>query len=374
MKLTPKERLLLTLRCEQTGSVPISPLGINEFEIDRNNPAYTHFKPILKALDKHGTPFVRSWFWTPPLLIDPKSCGLKTETRKEGVIEYSRISMQTPKGELYSLGKKDPRVSNSPAQEKAFNENEEDLDKALSLATLPTYLPDMSETRALQERIGDNGLVCMHSISSPHNLTAGLCNYEFYLMYAISAGEGMRRICETNLRRLKEMLSYLIDQGAGPVFRLHNIEGYTTPMLPPDWASQWIVPYDKELVSMIHQAGCYADNHCHGRLRDQVNNFLEIGVDCINCVEPPPANDIDLAELKEKTGGKICFYGYIQMEDLERCTSVEIRKLTREALAMSGGRGFILSPAATYYTSEISKTFSDNLIAMIEEGSAYNRE
>jgi hypothetical protein len=39
---------------------------------------------------------------------------------------------------------------------------------------------------------------------------------------------------------------------------------------------------------------------------------------------------------------------------------------------MSGGYGFILSQAASVYSSEISEHFSNNILAMIDEGVKFN--
>jgi hypothetical protein len=277
-------------------------------------------------------------------------------------------------GDLTARSKKDAMVSGSPAPEKFLIETAEDVEKMLSLKKYRTNLPDVSNILEKQKEVGDEGLVCVTSLASPLVMAAHAFKYDFFLVYAFENPEKIREVAEMNFKRMSKLVEYLLDRGAGPVFRYSNFEGYTTPMMPPSFADEFLAPYDEKIIKMIHDGGCYVDNHCHGQLRDQIHNFIRIGSDCINCFEPPPANDIDLREFKQKTDSRISVWGYIQWEDIERKSSDEIRKLTREALEMSGNRGFILSQSASAHASEVSQKFSENIVAMIEEGAAYNRE
>lgn len=367
--MTKKELLLATLKCEATGRVPISPLSINRFEWANDFPSY---KKIIEAVDRVGAPIVKVPLDTAPFLCDPGETRVKTEKRMEGENEIIHQSLMTPKGPLTSVSQRNPKVAGSSAAVKFMVENEEDVEKLLSLEQYGTHLPDVSPILARQREVGENGLCSVNGLRSPFLNPAHAFRYEYFLEFAFTHKDTIHELVSQYEKRLEILIRHLLDKGAGPVFRWYNIEGYTTPMMPPSFADEFIVPSDTRLIKLIHDAGCLVDNHCHGRLRDQAQNFLKMGVDCINCVEPPPANDIDLRELKEKTGGKICFWGYIQWEDMERKSEVEIRRLTRDALDQSGGRGFILSQAASAYASEISPTFERNLLAMIDEGAKFN--
>ena len=369
--MTKKEQIIATLKCKEGVPIPISPLSISRFEWTKEFPSY---KKVIEALDRHGTPFVKTALETKPYLCDPKQTRPRTETKMEGDNEIIRTSITTPKGELFSIAKRNPKVAGSSANEKFMVETEEDVEKLRSLKAYGTFLPDVSGILEKQKEVGDDGLVCVNGIHTPALIVANAFRYEYFLEWAFTTPELLREFAETYNKRVESQLRYFIEKGAGPAFRWYNFEGYTTPMMPPAFADEFIAPYDEKLMKIVHDAGGYVDNHCHGRLRDQVHNFLRLKVDCINCVEPPPANDIDLRELREKTRGKIAFWGYIQWEDMERKSAAEIRRLTREAIEMAGNRGFILSQAASAYASEISEHFSDNLLAMIDEGVKINME
>jgi hypothetical protein len=370
-KMSKKERLIATLKCREIDAIPISPLGMNRFEWANDFPAY---RKVIDAVNQHGTPLVKVPIQNYPFMCDPADTRYKVEKKTEGDIETIKTTLQTPKGELYSISTRNPKVAGSSAESKFLIETDEDIEKMLSLKTCRTFLPDVSTVLAKQKEVGDEGLICVNGLRSPALVGAGGFKYEFFLMWAFTNEAALKELADCNNKRLETLIDYLLDKGAGPVFRWYNFEGYTTPMMPPSFADKFIAPYDEKLIARIHAAGGFIDNHCHGRLRDQVHNFLRIKADCINCVEPPPANDIDLRELKEKTGGKIAFWGYIQWEDVARKKEDEIRRLTREALEMSGNRGFILSQAASAYSAEISENFSNNMLAMIDEGVKYNQE
>jgi hypothetical protein len=369
--MSNREKLIATLNCQKINFVPISPLGINSYEWTNDFPAY---RKIIDAVKRHGTPIVKIPMEGSAFMCDPKETRPKTETKVEDGVENIRTTLLTPKGELTSLSQRNPKVGGSPAHIKFLVENEEDIEKMLSLKSFKTFLPDVSGLLAKQKEVGDNGLCCINGLSSPFLIAANQFKYEYFLEFAFLNKGVLREIIDTNYRRLETLISYLLDKKVGPAFRWYNIEGYTSPMMPPSFADEFIVPSDTKLIKRIKDAGGLIDNHCHGRLREQAHNFVKMGVHCINCVEPPPANDIDLKDLKALTQGKICFWGYVQWEDMERKTEKEIRVLTREALEMSGGYGFILSQAASAYAAEISENFSNNILAMIDEGMKFNRD
>ncbi|MBL8027802.1 MAG: hypothetical protein JNL74_15370 [Fibrobacteres bacterium] len=368
-KISNREKLISALKCEKNGFVPISPLGMNRFEWTNNFPSY---KKVIAAVTEYGTPIVKIPFDSAHFLADTNVTQPKTEVKTEGDVDTIKMTLQTPKGELYSLSKRNRKVAGGSAALKFLIENDSDIEKMMSLYSCKTALPDLTSGLAKMKEVGDEGLTCFNGIKSPFAVVADYFKYEFFLEWAFSNPEMLREIVELYFKRNQELITYLIDSGAGPVFRWYNIEGYTTPMMPPSFADEFIVPYDTKLMKMVKDAGGFIDNHCHGQLKDQARNFVKMGVDCINCVEPPPANDINLRDLRKATDGKICFWGYIQWDDMERKTTEEIRALTREAIDMSGGYGFILSQAASAYASEISEKFSENMLAMIDEGRRFN--
>lgn len=60
---------------------------------------------------------------------------------------------------------------------------------------------------------------------------------------------------------------------------------------------------DSKGLNVIHDAGRLAWVHCHGKMNPVLDRFIEMGVDCLNPVEPPPMGDILLSDAKRRAGG-----------------------------------------------------------------------
>ena len=96
-------------------------------------------------------------------------------------------------------------------------------------------------------------------------------------------------------------------------------------MLDPELWREIFKPRLKRIVERAHSHGMIFELHCCGLIEEIVPDFVEIGIDSLNCM---PINDIP--RLKRETNGQLCFFtGFDQQKyDLaDRCGT-----LTEDAL------------------------------------------
>jgi len=363
---TPHERMMRVLRHEKTDRLPISPIGLTPYTWQVDHPAY---RQILDVAEKHcefmpkygitGS-LTRMDLWDVSRDVEEAADGRKTE--------YTVL--RTSKGGLTRTRVHDPAVG-SWSMAKDFVQNEEDLEKRESLPYEPPE-PDISGLEEFTEKVGEGGVVyCTGIHNALINATWGMSE-ELRPIFCFTQPERLRQLVETAQDRLLEYLERLLDRGAGPAFRMYAIENFVEPMMPPSFVDEFIVPYDREIVKLIHDKGCYVVMHCHGYLNAQIERMVKIGVDGVDCAECPPQNDIDLAGMIEKAEGRMFIWGYIQFEDLARSTGDEIEEMVRRAVEMGGTEGrYVLSQAASPWTHDISERTRENWIRMIEAGVKY---
>ena len=70
-----------------------------------------------------------------------------------------------------------------------------------------------------------------------------------------------------------------------------------------------ITPYDKRIVDIIHDYGGVVNLHTHGKLKDILDDIVEIGVDVMSPIETGLRGDVTLAEVKARVGDRICLKG-----------------------------------------------------------------
>ena len=97
--------------------------------------------------------------------------------------------------------------------------------------------------------------------------------------------------------------------------------------------------------------------------------FVEMGVDVLNPVEPPPMGDVTLPEAFSRVGNRMALEGNIQKHDLIAGTREQVLELMREALEAGKGRRFIMCPCFGYMQMpEPTERHLENLQTYVKDG------
>ena len=361
---TPRERMMRVLKHQKVDRLPICPVGLSPFTWHIDFPVY---HPVLDVAERHGE-FMAVWGVNQGRsLCRPDLWDVREEKSEEGERKTNKTTIRTPKGDLTQVRIHDRSVG-SWASAKPFVENEDDLAKRESLPFEPVPV-NVDGLEDLRKRVGDAGLTYCNGIQNALLQATWGMGEEFRTLFCFTEQERLRAMVERAQERLHAFVTRLLDAGAGPVFRWYAIEDFVEPMMPPSFVDEFIVPYDREIVKLIHGRGRHVVMHCHGRLKAQIERMVAIGVDGVDCAESPPQNDIDLAGMIEKAAGRMFIWGYIQFEDLARKTGDEVEAMVRKAVEMGGREGrYVLSQAASPWSAEISSRTQENWIRMIEAG------
>ncbi len=114
---------------------------------------------------------------------------------------------------------------------------------------------------------------------------------------------------------------------------------------------EFVVPYETKVIARIKQAvaGMTVYTHTCGAIGDRLELMAQSGTDGLECLDPPPLGDVELADAKRRVGQRLFIKGNVDsvntllMKDLEGC-----RRDVREVLrAGKPGGGFILSTACS---------------------------
>jgi len=115
---------------------------------------------------------------------------------------------------------------------------------------------------------------------------------------------------------------------------------------PPDLYRQFALPSLKKEVQMAHEAGAKFGYILTTSMRPLLDILLESEIDVLIGIDPIEGSDTDLAELKQKLGGRICLgCGENGFVTVEMGTRKEIENSVKTAIdELAPGGGFILSP------------------------------
>jgi len=131
------------------------------------------------------------------------------------------------------------------------------------------------------------------------------------------------------------LIEYLLARGVRGVYGFSGEEYAAPPLLSPRDFHEFATQPEREILDLIHCHGCLVHVHCHGPMDAILEDFVEMGADCLHPIEAPPLGDMPLAEAKRRIGGQVCLEGNIQIGDI-------------------------------YHTSQLSPKTVANYLAMIE--------
>jgi hypothetical protein len=282
----------------------------------------------------------------------------------EGNRHVVRTVLQTPRGDLTATEYREPGINTTWRTER-WLKSDEDVARYLSLPQ-DWAQPDVSHFAALLYRLGDRGIPLV-DVADPICIVAELFEFGEFMTRAITQPEQIIALLDHVAPAVYSHLDYILDHGAGPLFRVIGAEYVTPPYLPPALFKRFVVDYTAPMIQRIHAHGAYARLHCHGRLRQVLPMIIEMGVDALDPVEGPPSGDITLGAVKRLHGDSLILFGNLQLRDLETLPAEEMRQVVRQTIeAGKPGGGFVIMPTAAPINADLSPITERNYRIFIE--------
>jgi hypothetical protein len=128
---------------------------------------------------------------------------------------------------------------------------------------------------------------------------------------------------------------------------------------------RFVQPYEREIGRRVREAGGIAYIHTCGAIGDRLDLMEATGVHGLECLDPPPLGNVELAAAKEALAGRLFIKGNVDSVNTLLDKDVAgVREDVRQVLATgSPGGGFLLSTAC----SIAPPVKPENIRAMVEE-------
>ncbi|MDP3063737.1 MAG: uroporphyrinogen decarboxylase family protein [Chloroflexota bacterium] len=164
-----------------------------------------------------------------------------------------------------------------------------------------------------------------------------------------------------------ELVRAAIKAGADGVVLADDWAFNTAPMMSPKHFQQFVLPYFKRAVDIVHDAGGYAIKHSDGNIWPILEMTVNTGVDAINPIQPDAG--MDIGEVKQKYGQRVCLIGNINCGyTLSEAPIEQVVRETKEAIRKAGpGGGFVMMSSNSLHSSVNPKNYR----AMVETTKRY---
>ena len=123
----------------------------------------------------------------------------------------------------------------------------------------------------------------------------------------------------------------------------------TNPFFSPGIFEDLIAPYLAKVTKGYHDAGLYVIKHTDGNINPIVDQMVPCGPDALHSLDPQ--GGVDLKEIKQKFGDRVCLIGNVNCGLLqtgtEEACAEDVRRSLREGMP---GYGYIFSTSNCVYT------------------------
>ena len=152
----------------------------------------------------------------------------------------------------------------------------------------------------------------------------------------------LHRLCEsfyTCHQRLFETCEGLIDLSQVT----DDLGSQTGPLISMDIFREFYKPHMKRFIDLCHGHGIMVFHHDDGSCRAFLPDLVEMGIDLLNPIQHN-CPGMDMAELKQEFGSRICFHGGVDNQQvLPFGTPEQVRQEVRDCIdsLASDGTGYI---------------------------------
>lgn len=164
----------------------------------------------------------------------------------------------------------------------------------------------------------------------------------------------------------------LVKAGVDAIWFGEDLGSQTSTLISPeDWRIKF-KPRHKRMIDRLRKENpdIIIIMHSDGAVAPLLDDFIEIGVDVYNPVQPNVAGS-DPQELKDKYGDKICFFGGIDQQSLLPSGNIPmIRNEIKRRIDILGKKsGYLLAPAHILQPDVSISTIEEMIKASMEFGS-----
>ncbi len=131
------------------------------------------------------------------------------------------------------------------------------------------------------------------------------------------------------------------------VQRASDLGTQQSPFISPPMYQKYLKPFEKKIMSFIRTKVPHAKLWFHscGAISELIDDFLDIGVEILNPLQPLAAG-MDSFELKKRYGDRLCFHGGIDLQEALPGTIDDVKNEVETRIrAFAPGGGYILGPA-----------------------------
>ena len=173
----------------------------------------------------------------------------------------------------------------------------------------------------------------------PWDQTVGM---EEFLVRMLTDEEFVQRAIDVYVGRNIKIMEAALDIGADAVMTTDDYSDNRGPIMGAETFRKFIIPGIKRQAQAVHKKGKYFVKHTDGNLWAILDDLINAGIDAWHGIQINIG--MDMAKLKEKYGGKLCFFGGTNCESFITGTPDDLRQEVLNSIrAAARGGGLVIA-------------------------------
>jgi len=373
--MTSRERLLAVIRREVPDTVPIfirgvSPINKNMNWMGRHHESYERLRTLVW---EHTDLFHATGFDTGAFLSGAGAGVTESVIREDEDWRDIEEEIATPRGPIRSLTRRSRHNLYEVMEVEYFIKDAEDFRRFMSIPYVPVRPDVKEEIRRKEQEAGEHGLVTV-GIPEAIGLAHTLLGSEGLALWSVLHRDMLDELFSRLQERILDYVRHILAGGAGPILSCGGAELAVPPLMTPKDFHDFVTVIDKPVHDLAHEHGRYTWIHCHGKLDEVLEEFMEIGVDILEPVEAPPGGNVGLAQAKRRIGAEVVIMGNMPYEAIISWPEEKIRRRVKAdcEAAMDGG-GFIMMPCASPFEPILTDEGFEGFKTYITAGREYGK-
>ena len=366
MKLTSRERIMRIFKNEDIDRPALKLWGAGFPDARQLHPAY---QPVSDLAYEVSDLFLGAGFRFDVYggMELPQYAETWLEDTAHPTWKDEHTVFHTPKGDLHMIN----RVSTVGEPDYTIEymiKEPEDLEALLSLPYTP-YPIDAKKFHETDARLGDRG-VLMANIDHAGYALHRMMGSETLAYFSVDERELLLEALEIYSGRLYDLTKTIFDSGIHAPVAWVGPELFIPPLMGPKDFNDFVFNFDKKICDLVHDRGSHVWVHCHGKVANFVEEYIKMGIDVLNPLEPPKNGDIDMEKIIQKFGRRIGWEGNIEIQELIQASPERVKMLIDECVEKGKESGrFILCPSAGYMEYPFpEQKYIDNLLLYLRYG------
>jgi uroporphyrinogen-III decarboxylase len=242
------------------------------------------------------------------------------------------------------------------------------------------FLPPLDDATADEMRrtartwrttIGERGVAAPWGWAGVFNFAARLCGIEALMIAPYDDEPGYRALMSGLAAAMADYNRVLGEAGVECI----GIQGHmaNSNTVSPAYFREFVQPYERQVIAAIHATGAFTVYHNCGFARSLYGNYRELGMTVWETVTEPPRGDNNLAEAKAALGDAVCLLGNLdQVDFLKRATPAEVAEATRRIVETGKPGGRFIFSASDFLERNTPRENVAAMIAAAKEAGGYS--